>query len=67
MPLLRGSGFKVRNFGGMFLGKEVKKPFFACGGQGWCIISDKKEDSATYYTKRDILCLKFYAELYDHC
>jgi hypothetical protein len=28
MPLTRGFGFKNRNFGGFFPGKEVPKPFF---------------------------------------
>ena len=39
MPPLRGIGFKDRSFGGIFLGKEVPKPFFDCGGPGCRIIS----------------------------
>jgi len=39
MPPLRGIGFKDRSFGETFLGKEVPKPFFDCGGAGCRIIS----------------------------
>jgi hypothetical protein len=39
MTSLRVFGFTNRNFAGFSAGIEIRKPFFACGGQGCHIIS----------------------------